>query len=198
MKTFIMWFRRLIIPVILLAALYFVLTRDSGRVQKISEQSQKSDKEFPADHPAVPGKGNVAQEYSQQLDALKKSVEKDPKNVSHLTMLASMLMDGHNSKEAIQYYERARKLDPKNTAILLDLTVCYSQTGNLSEALNITNVVLNADPKNATALYNRGAIYGQQGKLKEAEQTWKKLIQVAPQSTEAKKAAESLKQLEKM
>jgi tetratricopeptide (TPR) repeat protein len=198
MKTLIIWSRRLIFPFILIAAIVFVLTRDSGRMLKNSEQPEKTDKEFPAGQPQAPGKGNVAKEYSQQLDALKKSVDKDPKNLSHLTMLASMLMDGHNPKEAIQYFERARKLEPVNSSVLLDLSVCYAQTGNIDEAMKITNVLLTKDPKNSTALYNKGAIYARQGKRKEAEQTWKKLILVAPESHEAKNAVDALKQLGKM
>jgi cytochrome c-type biogenesis protein CcmH/NrfG len=198
MKTVIAWSRKLIFPLLIIAAIIFVLRRDSGRMMKSNMQSQQSDKPFPAEEPKAPSRENVAKDFSQQLESLKRSVEKDPKNVSHLTMLATMLMDGHNPKEAIQYFERVRKIEPKNIPILLDLTLCYAETGNMSEALNVTNAILNTDPKNPTALYNKGAMYAQQGKMADAAEWWKKLIRVAPQSSEAKQAADGLNKIGKM
>ena len=198
MKTIIAWSRKLIFPLLIIGAIIFVLRRDSGRMTKSDVQPQESNKSFPAEEQKAPSKDNVAKDFSQQLEGLKRSIEKDPKNVSHLTMLATMLMDGHNPKEAIQYFERVRKLQPKNISILLDLTLCYAKTGNMPEAFNVTNAILIVDPKNSTALYNKGAMYAQQGKTKDAAEWWRKLINVAPKSSEAKQAAEGLNKIGKM
>ena len=173
------------------AGIFFVVFRQSPKMSSESTEVVKNEtKEF-----LSPTKDNVQQDFKQQLAHLKTAVEKDSANVTHIMMLARMLMDAHNVSEAIIYFERGLKLNPKDTSALLDIAVCYAEIKQYEKALNVTNALLRIKPWNTSALYNRGAILATIGKNKEAEIAWKLLIAKFPESAESEKARTGLRQL---
>ncbi|HLP16630.1 MAG TPA: tetratricopeptide repeat protein [Bacteroidota bacterium] len=140
----------------------------------------------------TPSKDNVDQMFVKHTEELKRAVEKNPGNTSHLRMLATLLMDGHKAAEAIPYFERAIRLDPKNDSLLLDLSVCYAETKKYDAAMQTTDRVLGHNAKNLTALYNKGALYATLGKTRDAARIWKQLRSLAPESKEAHQAQSGL------
>ncbi len=175
--------------VVALATIYFLRNHasDAGSSALVS-------KEFPS-HPSagdIPSKKNVNEAFGQQVQRLQLSVEKHPDNVFHLAMLARLLMDGHQAGDAITYFERAVRVQPKNDSLLLDLSVCYSVVNKYDAALSVTDRLLQHNPANLTALYNKGALLATLGKTADAGRAWKKILNAAPESEEARKAKAGL------
>lgn len=145
----------------------------------------------------APSKENVHSSYTMQIEQLKRSVEKDPKNAAHLISLAQLLMDGHQNNEAIRYFEQASILQPENDSLLLDLAVCYANNGRSDRAMEVTERLLKKDGRNVRALYNKGALLASSGKQTEAAAVWKRLLTIAPASEEAKTVRGYLAAMEK-
>ncbi|MDD8017470.1 MAG: tetratricopeptide repeat protein [Bacteroidota bacterium] len=176
-----------------LAVIVLILSRNLPTMEKSVETpaNQSMAKEF-----TTPTKENVTPSFNDHIEMLKKSVKANPSNAFHLVTLAQLLMDGHQTAEAITYFEQARKIQPKNDSLLLDLSVCYFSEKNYAKALEITEKILLIHPDHSRALYNKGAIFATQGKKHEAAVVWRRLMKVAPQSEEAKKVKDFLAQLE--
>jgi cytochrome c-type biogenesis protein CcmH/NrfG len=145
----------------------------------------------------APSRENVHSSYTEQVEQLKRSVESDPKNAPHLIALAQLLMDGHQNKEAIRYFEQASVLQPGNDSLLLDLAVCYANEGRTDRAMEVTERLLKRDRRNVRALYNKGALLASSGKKAEAVAVWKELLKAAPDSEEAKTVRGYLASMEK-
>ncbi|NUN69741.1 MAG: tetratricopeptide repeat protein [Bacteroidetes bacterium] len=145
----------------------------------------------------TPSKENVHASYTEQVGQLKRSVEKDPKNTAHLIALGQFLMDGHQDRDAIIYFERAAVLEPQNDSLLLDLAVCYANDGRPDQAMVVTERLLTKDRRNVRALYNKGALLASAGKKSDAAAVWKELLRIAPESDEAHTVRGYLTSLEK-
>ncbi|MFA6467992.1 MAG: tetratricopeptide repeat protein [Bacteroidota bacterium] len=145
----------------------------------------------------MPSSSNVAASFAERIARLKKSVDEHPKNAAHRIALAQLLMDGHRTMEAIQYFEQAAVLQPSNDSLLLDLSVCYFNEKQYAHALRVTTKILVRDKNNSRALYNKGAILATMGRKTEAITAWKELLQNAPKSEEAKTVREHISLLEK-
>lgn len=144
----------------------------------------------------VPSKTNVTPSFTQQVSELKASIEKNPSNAAHIITLAQLLMDGHQNKEAIAYFEKAALIQPSNDSILLDLAVCYFNEKQYDRSMQATERILRMKKDHPRALYNKGAILATLEKKEEAAAVWKRLVQVAPNSEEAHSVAGHLPALE--
>lgn len=144
----------------------------------------------------VPSKTNVTPSFTQQVSELKASIEKNPSNAAHIITLAQLLMDGHQNKEAIAYFEKAALIQPSNDSILLDLAVCYFNEKQYDRSMQATERILRMKKDHPRALYNKGAILATLEKKEEAAAVWKRLVQVAPNSEEARSVVGHLPALE--
>jgi cytochrome c-type biogenesis protein CcmH/NrfG len=144
----------------------------------------------------VPSKTNVTPSFTQQVSELKASIEKNPSNAAHIITLAQLLMDGHQNKEAIAYFEKAALIQPSNDSILLDLAVCYFNEKQYDRSMQATERILRMMKDHPRALYNKGAILATLEKKEEAAAVWKRLVQVAPNSEEAHSVVGHLPALE--
>ncbi len=181
------------IGLIVFSAIYFIIFRNQKTMVETDVSEIGSNGAF---QPTVqPSKNNVTPSYSEHVDQLKHSVEKNPNNVSHRKALGQLLMDGHQPKEAIKYFEEALALTPKDDSLLFDMTMCYFTERQYDKALITTEKILSFSPKRPQALYNKGVILSAMGKAEEAEKTWKKLIAVMPSSDEAKMAKNYLSKI---
>lgn len=161
--------------------------------------------EMPSGHPDVdaqadpnaPGKGNVRQDFIQELNRLREKVKTQAaSDTSDVLRLARMLADSHFSAEALPLFERYHKVDPKNTDVMLDMALVYFQTEQIEKSYAITRKTIATDPANTTALYNLGALYAFEHKHDEAKKAWNDLISRYPKSEDAARAKESLVELD--
>ncbi len=184
------------IVLIVAGAFYIILFRNTPHFVKTEKHDQPST-EPNAGEFLAPSKANVAAAFTEQVTQLKKSIEQNSSNVSHLKMLTQLLMDGHQHKEAIVYFEKAVSLQPHNDSLLLDLSVCYFNDHNYEKALQTTEKILKNNKYHSRALYNKGAILATEGKKTEAMNVWNVLLQRDPNSDEAKTVREHNSLLEK-
>ncbi|MBL0177377.1 MAG: tetratricopeptide repeat protein [Ignavibacteria bacterium] len=148
-----------------------------------------------ADPTGAPSASNVRKDFIHEMEMMQKHADENPNDTTDLLKLGQMLYFSHKIKEAVPYYERYLKAAPKNTDVMFDLALAYYDLQKTDKALEITQRILRLEPKNSKAMYNLGAIYATQGNKAEAKKTWQKLLDTAPDSEDAGRAKESMKQL---
>jgi tetratricopeptide (TPR) repeat protein len=156
-------------------------------------QEAKEVAHSPVDPP--PSKENVGKVVQERLAHLKEVVRKNPSDAKAAIELARTLQDGHDTSNAIIYYELGLKHDPKNIGARVDYSLCLYQIGRREEAFVQNLRVLKYDPSNAQALYNLGAIYGNAGRSDSASYYWNKLISLHPSGELSHQARQNLAQL---
>lgn len=117
----------------------------------------------------------------------------DPKNEAVRASLANLYFDSKHYDQAITWYEAALKIDPKDVDVSTDLAVAYYYTGQDDRALAQIQHSLDVNPNHAKALFNQGIIraFGKHD-LPAAAESWQKVIDVAPNSEEARLSKQAL------
>ena len=126
----------------------------------------------------------------QQLTTILTS---DPKNAGAAVQLGNTYFDAERYPEAINWYEKALAIDPKNADASTDLGVSYYYTKRTDEALKQFENSLRIDPKHTKTLLNKGIVlaFGKQD-LNAAAESWRKVVELAPNSPEAQAAQRGL------
>jgi tetratricopeptide (TPR) repeat protein len=132
-----------------------------------------------------------------QVQALQNVIASDPKNEQARVQLANLYFDAERYDDAIKWYEEALKINPKDVNVTTDLGVCYYELRQPDRALAMFDKSLALDPKHAKTLYNQGIVraFGKRD-LDGAAASWRKVLEVAPDTPEAqgaKRALEGLK-----
>ncbi|MCB2206111.1 tetratricopeptide repeat protein [bacterium] len=192
----------MIIGVALVAIIVIVLLLPDEN--EAPQQQPPAAGEMPPGHPDVPnmggdenpGAGNVRGDFMAEFKRLGDKIEaQDASDTSDVLVYARMLLDAHQAKNALPLFERYIKAAPKNTAAMLDLSVAYFETKQEDKAENITRRVLKLEPENTTAMYNLGALAAVADNKEEARAIWEELIAKYPDSQDAMRAKEMMKQL---
>ena len=107
--------------------------------------------------------------------------------------LANLYYDAERFDLAIPWYEAALRLDARNVNVSTDLALCYYFTGDADRALRQIDYSLGIDPAHTKTLLNQGIIraFGKQD-LQGATESWQKVVQIAPDSEEARRARQGL------
>jgi len=95
-----------------------------------------------------------------EINALKESVQKDPKDVQAWTRLANIYQDSGMFEPAIEFYKRASDLLPDNANILTDMGICYQELQQYDKALELLEQAQKADPSHWQSLYNMVVVAG--------------------------------------
>ena len=115
----------------------------------------------PADGAAGTGDGpsmEMMNKVAQELTALKKALEEDPRNVTVLTRLGNMYMDAGKNDRALSYYSTALDVEPDNVDVRTDMGTCLRQMGRPAEALKAFEESLARDPKHWKSWFNIGVV----------------------------------------
>jgi tetratricopeptide (TPR) repeat protein len=176
----------ILIGIVFCAGVLFILFRNRHAIETVPSSDQSVHTDVPKI--TAPSKENVVPVYQEKVNQLKASVKKNPSNIAHIASLARLLMDGHQTSEAIQYFEQALTIQPKSDSLLFDLSVCYFNEKKYDKAMETTERILRFQKNNSKALYNKAMILATKGNTQEAEKTLKHLIDVAPLSDEAVQA----------
>lgn len=146
-----------------------------ARVESTTETGpvNPSTPKLPEGHPPIPS--------PQEIETLKKTVEKAPRDLALLTELANKLYDGGHYGEAVEYYRRILTLEPGNLGVSTDLGTALFYSGKPDEAIAQFNQSLKIDPRHAQTLHNLVVVY-LQGKndLKAASEALDRLATVDP------------------
>ena len=124
----------------------------------------------------TPDGKNVTPSFHVEMEALKESLEETPADTTALLRMARLKQDGHQTEEAIAYYERYLDLRPEGRQAWLDLARSYGQMARWAEALTATQALLRHFPEDPAGLYNLGAIHANMGNSVEARTAWERVV----------------------
>jgi cytochrome c-type biogenesis protein CcmH/NrfG len=148
----------------------------------------------------TPGAGTEAasSDAPTPVDATKvadfeRTANAEPTNEGVRANLANLYFDSKHYDQAITWYEAALKIDPKDVDVSTDLAVAYYYMGQDDRALAQIQHSLDINPNHAKALFNQGIIraFGKHD-LPAAAESWQKVINVAPDSEEARLSKQAL------
>jgi tetratricopeptide (TPR) repeat protein len=127
---------------------------------------------------------------------LRSAAARDPRDSASRIQLANMLFDAGRYAEAITWYEDALKITPRDPNVSTDLGIAYYYTNQPDKALQQFEQSLAIDPKHSKTLLNVGVVraFGKQD-LAGAVNAWQRVIEVAPDSPEARAARQALEGL---
>jgi cytochrome c-type biogenesis protein CcmH/NrfG len=149
--------------------------------------------------PAAAGSG--AQQGPPPLDesratALKTSARQNPSDATTRIDLGNLYFDAGRFSDAVEWYQQALKIQPKNVNVSTDLGIAYYYMNQPDQALAQFDASLAMEPGHAKTLLNVGIVraFGKQD-LKGAAEVWQKVVDVAPNSEEARAAKQALEGL---
>jgi tetratricopeptide (TPR) repeat protein len=124
---------------------------------------------------------------------LQKIATGDPRNADVRTELGNMYFDAQKYELAIPWYEAAYTIKKTDPNVSTDLAIAYFYTNQADRALAQLDASLAIDPRHLKTLLNQGIVrWIGKNDLKGAAASWKKVVDIAPGSEEAKKAQQGL------
>jgi tetratricopeptide (TPR) repeat protein len=129
----------------------------------------------------------------QRAGQLEQQAKAKPADAAVRAELGNLYFDAERFDLAIPWYEAALKLNPKDINVSTDLAVCYYYGNDADRALQQIDRSLAIDPSHAKTLLNQGIIraFGKQD-LTGAQESWDKVVKIAPNSPEAVRAKQGL------
>ncbi|HET9369936.1 MAG TPA: hypothetical protein VFO19_06800 [Vicinamibacterales bacterium] len=117
----------------------------------------------------------------------------DAANVAVRVELGNMYLDADRPDLAIPWYQAALKLNANDVDVSTDLAVSLYYANRVDEALAQIDRSLAIDAKHLKTLLNRGIMlaFGKND-LEAAAATWQRVIDLAPDSLEARRAKQGL------
>lgn len=144
--------------------------------------------------PAAPGASGAAAPLDEKrATELRAEALKNTASAAPRVQLGNLYFDAEQYAEAARWYEEALKLDPKDPNVSTDLGIAYYYQNQPDRALQQFDQSLKIDPAHSKTLLNIGVVraWGKQD-LDGAARAWEKVIEVAPNSEEAKRAKQGL------
>lgn len=124
---------------------------------------------------------------------LQKVANAEPSNVAVRTELGNLYFDSERFDQAIPWYESALKLAPKSVEVSTDLGVSYLYTQQTDRAIAQFENSVAIDPKHLKTWLNIGIAKAMvKGDVPGGEAAWKKVIELAPGSEEARRAQQGI------
>jgi tetratricopeptide (TPR) repeat protein len=143
-----------------------------------------------------PSAGNErapAQLDEGEVQALTTILQNDPNNAGAAAQLAETYFRADRMEEAIKWYREALRLDPANVNASTQLGMALFVVQGADAALAQFEKSLQLDPRHARTLLSKGIVLWQgKNDLAGAEAAWRKVIEVAPDSSEASLAQQGL------
>jgi thioredoxin-like negative regulator of GroEL len=130
--------------------------------------------------------GNPMPMVMQQLENLKQTVARDPRNFEALVQLGNMYMDAAKFAQAVDFYERALAVREEPN-VRTDLGICYKQSNQLEKSLAAFQKAGSEAPDQWQARYNEAIILSELGRNDEARTVAAKLAEAKPGDEDVKK-----------
>jgi Tfp pilus assembly protein PilF len=140
-----------------------------------------------------PQAGASAAEYASRIDMNERIVARDPKNRGAWVALGNDYFDTHQPQKSVDAYQKALDLDPNDANVLTDQGVMFRELRQFDKAIANFKRATQADPGHVQSLFNMGVVYESDlHDTARAAEAWRKVIQVAPTSSQANDARASL------
>lgn len=131
-------------------------------------------------------------EAVQELTALQKASDANPKDAAVRLSYANALHDARMPQQAVEQYRKYLDINPANPDARVDMGICYFDSGDPETAIKEMKQALIYVPKHQMAMFNIGVVMMSTGKVKESQQWFKKAIEVNPSTETAKRAQKVL------
>ena len=128
--------------------------------------------------------------------ALRATIEKNSTDVQSRVQLGDLYFDAERFADATKWYEDALRIDPRNVNASTDLGIAYYYMNQADRALEQFDRSLVIDQKHTKTLLNIGIVraFGKQD-IEGAAKAWQQVIDLAPDSPEARMARQALQGL---
>ena len=136
----------------------------------------------------------IAPTLMNDIDALQKDVDANPKDAASLLRLANALHDAKFAPRAIEMYKKYLTIKPADPDARVDMAICYFESGDSPTALKEMRTALKYDPKHQMATFNIGIVNLNQGNLQESNEWFKKTVALGPNTQVAQRAQQILTQ----
>ncbi len=125
------------------------------------------------------------QDYRSEISIWTDTIEKQPNNARAYTNLGCALVDGGNSKEAIQYFENALAINRTDAKTHNGLANAYSSLGRFDKAIHHYRRAIEIDPDYVEAYYNLGKAYCEQNEFDKSISCFQKSLSLDPNYADA-------------
>jgi len=99
--------------------------------------------------------------------------------------------------QAQTYYREAIAIAPLDSLASCRLATSLYAQGKFSDAMTLLRDLIAKQPNSHCAYFTMGVAFADAGLYRDAIRMWKKVVQIAPASTEAQSAKESIDVLER-
>jgi cytochrome c-type biogenesis protein CcmH/NrfG len=135
--------------------------------------------------------------YQARIVAMQQIVQREPKNVQAWIQLGNDYFDTRQAQKSVDAYSRALELQPDNADVITDQGIMYRALGQFDKAIANFEKANKIQPKHVQSLYNIGVVYSSDLKQpQKALEAWKKVIAIAPESSQAAQAREAIGQMQ--
>ena len=131
-----------------------------------------------------------------RANTLKAAIEKDRNDAESRVQLGNLYFDAERFADAARQYEDALAVNPKHVNASTDLGIAYYYMNQADRALAQFDRSLAIDPAHTKTLLNIGIVraFGKQD-LDGAAAAWRRVVEIAPSSEEARMARQALQSL---
>jgi tetratricopeptide (TPR) repeat protein len=150
-----------------------------------------------AAEPGQAGQGQAAAPIDEaRAAALRAAAKKDASDAAVRVELGDLYFDAERFVEASTWYEAALAVDPSNVNASTDLGIAYYYMNQPDRALAQFQRSLDLDSDHTKTLLNMGIVraFGKQD-LEGAATAWQRVVDVSPDSPEARMARQALQGL---
>ncbi len=123
----------------------------------------------------------ISEDYHKAYCYYRKSLRKEPKNISALDALANLCARLNREEEAFNIFRRIIKIDSTNANALNYVGYTFAEKNDsLEYALELINKALAIDANNGYYIDSRGWVYYRMGKLDRALSELKRAVELTP------------------
>ena len=165
-----------------------------------SEQARNTGSAAAANPPAASAGATQAQTAAplneSKVAELRAAAAKNPTDAEIRVQLGDLYFDAERFGDASKWYEDALAIDPKHVNASTDLGIAYYYMNQPDRALAQFERSLAIDPRHTKTLLNIGIVraFGKQD-LEGAAKVWQQVVEIAPDSQEARMARQALEGL---
>ena len=125
-------------------------------------------------------RSNILKNSTDAFNSLNQALDLDPNNSTALHLMGSML-NGQNSSECVNYYEKSLQINNRNYLTLNGLGNYYIKSNQLEKAEDCYDKAISINPKRSAKIYkNRAFLREKQNKNLEAKEDLKNYLKYFP------------------
>jgi len=142
--------------------------------------------------PMPEGQAPVLDAFFEEVAALEQALEANPDDTVSLARMGRLMVDSHQSEQAIEYLQRYLVLSPGSQDVQLRLSNAYAGESRWQDALTLLEGYVERWPDDYVALLDLGVVYANLEQPDEAIALWERVRGEASDSVLVAMADEAL------